>query len=178
MSPVIANRGKRREGTAPTRGVLFVHACPNYLGQHVEWALSELFGQPVHLQWSPQPALPSSRRGELSFDSDPGIGADITSSLRRFDMSFEVTEDARPGGTGARYMYTPSLGIFRATTSEIGDILISEDRLRYAMEQAASTGIPLQQHLDDLLGASWDAELEPLRYAGDGASVRYLYRVG
>jgi hypothetical protein len=28
------------------------------------------------------------------------------------------------------------------------------------------------------LGKAWDDELEPFRYAGDGAPVRWLHRVG
>jgi len=30
----------------------------------------------------------------------------------------------------------------------------------------------------ELLGTDWDAELEPFRYAGDGAPVRWLHKVG
>ena len=29
----------------------------------------------------------------------------------------------------------------------------------------------------ELLGTAWDQELEPFRYAGEGASVRWLHRV-
>ncbi|MCC5698098.1 DUF3145 domain-containing protein [Klebsiella pneumoniae] len=29
-----------------------------------------------------------------------------------------------------------------------------------------------------MLGAAWDAELEPFRHAGDGAPVIWLHRVG
>ncbi len=32
--------------------------------------------------------------------------------------------------------------------------------------------------LDLALGQAWDDELEPFRYAGDGAPVRWLHRVG
>jgi hypothetical protein len=32
--------------------------------------------------------------------------------------------------------------------------------------------------LDKALGTAWDAELEPYRYAGDGAPVTLLTRVG
>jgi hypothetical protein len=37
--------------------------------------------------------------------------------------------------------------------------------------------ITMDEALDALLGAKWDAELEPFRYAGDGAPVRWLHQV-
>ncbi len=36
----------------------------------------------------------------------------------------------------------------------------------------------LSKRLRHLLGAEWDEELEPFRYAGEGASVRWLHQVG
>ena len=38
--------------------------------------------------------------------------------------------------------------------------------------------IALQEEIDLLLGVPWDEELEPFRYAGDGAPVRWLHQVG
>ena len=35
----------------------------------------------------------------------------------------------------------------------------------------------LADGIDDLLGRAWDDELEPFRYAGDGAPVRWLHKV-
>jgi hypothetical protein len=42
---------------------------------------------------------------------------------------------------------------------------------------SALGGQALSDALDDLLGRSWDDELEPFRYAGDGAQVRWLHEV-
>ncbi|HZH22756.1 MAG TPA: DUF3145 family protein, partial [Geodermatophilus sp.] len=39
-----------------TQGVVFVHACPKALCQHVEWALERVIGAPVSLSWADQPA--------------------------------------------------------------------------------------------------------------------------
>jgi hypothetical protein len=36
----------------------------------------------------------------------------------------------------------------------------------------------LSHALEKALGTAWDAELEPYRYAGDGAPVTLLTRVG
>ena len=36
----------------------------------------------------------------------------------------------------------------------------------------------MAEMIEELLGSDWDAELEPFRYAGDGAPVRWLHKVG
>ena len=43
-----------------------------------------------------------------------------------------------------------------------------------------SQGSPeaMGEMLEELLGLDWDRELEPFRYAGDGAPVRWLHKVG
>ena len=54
--------------------------------------------------------------------------------------------------------------------------MVPEDRIRSAME--AADPAELRERLDLALGAAWDEELEPFRYAGDGVAVRWLHRVG
>jgi hypothetical protein len=36
----------------------------------------------------------------------------------------------------------------------------------------------MQEMIEELLGTEWDDELEVFRYAGDGAPVRWLHKVG
>jgi hypothetical protein len=68
---------------------------------------------------------------------------------------------------------TPDLGVFRATMSANGDVLVQEDRLRAAMHDIAD--LPTMRHaLDRLLGTAWDEELEIYRRSGDGTPVRWL----
>jgi Protein of unknown function (DUF3145) len=123
-------------------------------------------------------------------------------------LRFEVTEEASPGCDAVRYSHTPSLGTFSAVTSASGDILIPEGRLRAAMTLAAAgtpgrnreagqpgghgvdslldrhtpqhpaLGGSLEAELALLLGQPWDDELEPFRYAADGAPVRWLHATG
>ena len=50
--------------------------------------------------------------------------------------------------------------------------------IRHAVSLATLGGQGLMDALDDLLGKAWDEELEPFRYAGDGAPVRWLHKVG
>ena len=53
-----------------------------------------------------------------------------------------------------------------------------EDRLRSALARASSDpGVTVEEEIAGLLGAPWDEELEPFRYAGDGAPVRWLHQV-
>jgi len=163
---------------AMTRGVLFVHSAPRALCPHVEWAAGGVLGVRVALDWTAQPAAPGLFRGELSWQAAPGTGARLTSALRGWaHLRYEVTEEPSPGVDGARWSHTPELGIFHAVTDVHGNVLVPEDRVRAALELAEDPE-RMRAELDLALGAAWDRELEPFRYAGDGAPVRWLHRVG
>jgi hypothetical protein len=148
-----------------------------------------------------QPASPGSLRAELDWQGSPGASGAITSALAGWNrLRFEVTEEASPGCDAVRYSYTPALGTFSATVSASGDIMISENRLRAAMELAAAGGSQrdgdfgglrdehgprhpalggsLEAELALLLGQPWDDELESFRHAGAGAPVRWLNATG
>lgn len=103
----------------------------------------------------------------------------ITSALAGWNrLRFEVTEEASPGCDAIRYSYTPNLGIFSATTSANGDVLVAEGRLRAALALGASGTSVLEKELERLLGTAWDHELEPFRRASAGAPVRWLNATG
>jgi Protein of unknown function (DUF3145) len=162
---------------AITRGVLFVHSAPRALCPHVEWAAGGVLSARLTLDWTPQPAAPGLYRTELSWQAERGTGAKLTSALRGWaHLRYEVTEEPSPGSDGARWSHTPELGIFHAVTDVHGNMLVPEDRVRAAME-VADPGRMLAE-LDLALGRAWDDELEPFRYAGEGAPVRWLHRVG
>lgn len=164
--------------TTPTRGVVFIHACPRALSPHVEWAISQILGIDVSIEWTGQPVAPGSVRGELSWQAAAGTGAALASALVSFaPLRYEVTEEPTAGREGERFAVTPSLGMFRATIGIHGDIMLSEDRVRSAMGESGSPD-ELVTRLRHLLGSEWDQELEPFRYAGEGATVRWLHQVG
>ena len=48
---------------------------------------------------------------------------------------------------------------------------------RGALSRAESGQTDLANELRTMLGAQWDEELEPFRWAGDGAPVRWLHEV-
>jgi hypothetical protein len=162
----------------PTRGVVYVHSTPLAVCPHVEWAIARVLTAPVNLHWTIQPVEAGARRSECSWTGRPGTGAELAAALRQWPMiRFEITEDPSPGVDGERFMYVPGRGLFRATMGSAGDIQLGEDRLRSIME-AARGPEALAHALEKALGTSWDAELEPYRYAGDGAPVTLLTRVG
>lgn len=163
---------------ATTRGVLYVHTVPSALCPHVEWAAGGILGVPVKLDWTPQPAAVRTYRAELSWQGEVGTAAKMVSALRGWDkLRFEVTEEPSPGAEGERYSFTPELGIFRAVIGVHGDVMVPEQRLKAAMDKAIRGEADLTDEVDILLGRPWDDELEPFRYAGDGAPVRWLHQV-
>lgn len=161
-----------------TRGVLFVHSSPRALCPHLEWAVGEVLGQRVRLDWMSQPVLPAQVRAEFSWQATPGSGARIASSLRAFSgVRYEITEEPSRGFEGERFAATPQLGVFRASMGPHGDVMIHEDRLRSVISAAGSDPKALRVGLDRILGTAWDAELEPFRRASDGVAVRWLHQV-
>ena len=162
-----------------TRGVVYIHSAPSSLCPHITWALESALGQQVQLDWLPQPAGPRLMRAELSWSGDAGLGSRLASSLRGWDhLRYEVTEEPSPGVDGSRWSHTPSLGIHHTWVSASGDAVVHENRLREALRATGGDPRALADALDVVLGAAWDRELEPFRYAGDGAPVRWLHNVG
>jgi hypothetical protein len=162
-----------------TRGVLYVHSAPSALCPHIEWAAGGVLGARLTLDWITQPAASGMYRTEYSWQAEPGTGAKLTSALRGWaHLRYEVTEEASAGLDGARWSHTPSLGIFHAVIDVHGNLMVPEDRIRAAIDSAGADLSRLRGELDLAMGRSWDEELEPFRYAGDGAPVRWLHRVG
>ncbi|MDQ2851718.1 DUF3145 domain-containing protein [Dermatophilaceae bacterium Sec6.4] len=161
-----------------TRGVVFIHSTPTALCPHIAWALESVLGQAVSLEWTAQPVTAGMVRTELSWMDAPGTGARLASTLRGWDhVRYEVTEEASPGADGSRWAHTPALGIHHTWTSASGDSVVQEDRLRSALAACGGDPLLFRAEMAQLLGTSWDKELEPFRYAGDGATVRWLHRV-
>jgi hypothetical protein len=75
-------------------------------------------------------------------------------------------------------MHTPDLGIHYAQLDTAGNVVVPEDRVRYAMEVAGNDPLELRRELDVALGTAWDAELEVFRTSGDFAPVVWLHKVG
>lgn len=178
MAERTGTRGVPTGGARETRGVVFVHSCPRALTKHVEWALAEILGTRVELDWSSQPVQAGTVRAEACWSGPVGTAARIVSTLRGWGkLRFEVTEEGTPTTEGERYSCTPVLGVYRATIGVTGDVMISENRIRAAVARALEIEEPVEDEIDILLGRPWDDELEAFRTAGEGSPVRWLHQV-
>lgn len=163
---------------AITRGVVFVHSATRALCPHIEWAVGDVLGSRAAFDWTEQPAGPNLLRCEVPWQGLQGTGARLASALRGWEhVRYEVTEDSSYGSDGGRWSHTPALGIFHAVTDVVGNVVVPEDRIRVALDSGGNAA-DLKRALDLALGTAWDEELEPFRYAGQGAPVRWLHRVG
>lgn len=170
--------GKKMAYSSNTRGVVFVHSTPRALTAHIEWALGGLLGTPVSLDWVEQPVAPGTVRSEMSWIGSADLSAKMASALRSFpNLRFEITEEPSTGFDGQRFVSTPSLGIWRSPMGVFGESFISDEKLRTAIVNATASGNSLVEAVDEVLGGPWDRELEPFRYAGEGAPVRWLHQV-
>ncbi|MDN5558178.1 MAG: DUF3145 domain-containing protein [Ruaniaceae bacterium] len=161
-----------------TRGVVFVHSAPRALCPHIEWAVGTVLDQRVTLDWTLQPAVAGMVRAEHSWIGPVGTGPRLASALRGWThLRYEITEDATAISDGGRWSHTPELGIFHAQTDTHGNVVIPENRVRAALEHAHDAA-RMRRELDLALGQAWDDELEPFRYAGAGAPIKWLHRVG
>jgi hypothetical protein len=162
-----------------TRGVVYVHSAPKALCPHILWAVEGVLGRRLAVDWTDQPAATGMVRTEISWAGEPGTGARLASALRGWDhLRYEVTEEPSPGCDGSRWSHTPSLGIHHTWCSANGDAVVNEDRLREVVLLSQGSPEAVQEMLEEILGLDWDRELEPFRYAGDGAPVRWLHKVG
>ncbi|MBX3091316.1 MAG: DUF3145 family protein [Cryobacterium sp.] len=133
----------------------------------------------IELQLGCQPVLQGRHARRVLLGGHWGTGARLASALRGWEhLRFEVTEDPTPGSDGGRWLHTPDLGIFYAQTDTVGNVVIPEDRIRYAMEVAGSDAFELHRELRLALGQAWDDELEVFRHASDTNQVVWLHKVG
>ena len=160
-----------------TTGVVFLHCCPAALAPHVEWALAGVLDRPVRMQWRAQPAAPQHLRAELTWTGPVGTVAKLAGSLRSWPMLvFEITQSATSVSDGERLAYVPGRGFHRCLISVNGDVVVGEERLRGLLSRAHSAE-DYAHGLAELIGTSWDAELEPYRQGGDGGPISLLHQV-
>jgi hypothetical protein len=171
--------GNRVSGVpvSATTGVVFMHCCPAAIAPHIEWALAGVLGRPVRLSWTGQPAAPAHLRAEATWTGPVGTGARLAAAMRAWSMLvFEVTENGTSTSDGERLAYVPGRGFHRSMISANGDVVVGEERLRGLLERCRNAD-EFAHGMHELLGTSWDVELEPYRHAGDGMAVSLLHQV-
>ena len=153
-----------------SKGLVFIHQAPSALLTHIEWTISGVSGAPITISWQ---ALPSPKQGyrALSHWEGPvGSGAVLATSFMNLkQLSFEVIEQDSLADSGYRWSYTPTLGMFSSATDEAGNILVSENQLRFIVDSCGSNGLKLQAELRKVLGQAFDDELEAYRELFDGS---------
>jgi hypothetical protein len=118
-------------------------------------------------------------RSEFAWKGPVGSGATLATALRGWEhLRFEVTEDASAGVDGSRYLHTPDLGVFSSAMDVAGNTVISEDRVRSALELGAGDAAAIAKELRLALGGAWDDELEPFRHCSEDTPVVWFHQVG
>lgn len=145
-------------------GLIQIHSLPKHLRARCEWEIARILGRPVSVRWHRQPSIPSSLCGVVEWVGEAGCAAQVASALFGWrDLRFDMYESASPGNDGVRFSYTPRLGLFRAPVDASGATVVTEDRLRLAIESAGSDVTAIRESINDVLGTAWDLELEALR---------------
>ena len=152
------------------QGLLTIHSAPSALRRHIDWAIQNIVGADVQLNWLPQPMLVGTFKAKCQFNGRQGSGAEIASTLRSWHyLNFEVQEAHENGGE--LFRFTPELGIHRAVTDLSGGVLLNEFTINNVMQKAFDED-SIRQGLLQAMGTAWDIELERFRSAGMGEPAR------
>ena len=112
-----------------TRGVVWIHSAPAALRPHLEWAMGAVFGAPIELAWSDQPAEPRTLRAEYPWHGAVGTGAELASALHRLSVDFGV--ERSPERRFALWVLLDSLGEAPAPADAFDDPAHREAANRY-----------------------------------------------
>lgn len=153
-----------------SEGIVLLHEVPSALLTHVEWTISGISGEPTKIHWTQNTSPVITHRAIARFSGEHEAAATIASAFMNLkQITFEVIQHKSATVSGARWSFTPALGMFHAQTDEVGNIVVTENQIRVAMEKSGSNVLKLQAELRRLLGQVWDDELEPLRELIGGA---------
>jgi hypothetical protein len=152
-----------------SKGLVFIHQAPVSLLAHIEWTISGVCGAPTTISWQELPNPKQGYRTLAHWEGPEGSGAILATSFMNLkQLFFEVTQQDSLDVSGYRWSYTPALGMFSSATDEAGNILVSENQLRFIVDSCGSNGLKLQAELRKVLGQAFDDELESYRELVDG----------
>jgi len=161
------------------KGELKIHSCPNYLCQHIEWALSEQFKSKVSLCWNQQKIIPSTMCTQFKWDGPIGLSSRIVSALSKWPkIRLEAFQERYEDLPAERYALSPNLGIYRAEINSIGETIVTESKLKAALERSRIENEPFEVELAFLLGTPWDEDLEPFRQSYVNQNIKWISRTG
>ncbi|MFN5159605.1 MAG: DUF3145 family protein [Rhodoluna sp.] len=151
---------------------LVIHACPSGSTQAVGELLSGL-----EINWLAQPLLVGSVKTEFALKMSAIELEDIVSQLRRVEgIYLDCMQQGKESGIW--FMLAAGLGVFRAQTNAAGEIMLSEDRIRNALDQSAGNHRELTRLLRIQLGQAWDDVLEPFRAARYQGNLALIHQAG
>lgn len=152
-------------GLISTTVVIF--ACP----EAEKEAVASLLEQPI--TWQKQPLVENSLKTQIHRKMSQGDALDLAAELNRIGSIYaEITAFGRDSGTV--FLLAPGLGIYRAETNSVGEIMLGEERIRNIVDAAAGNFKELQRLLRIALGQTWDDLLEPFRAANYSDNVILL----
>jgi len=161
------------------RGEMKIYSCPKSICVHVDWALSDIFQSKIELDWKPQQIATGAFSANLSWLGPIGLSSRIVSILNKWPkLRLEVFQDSNGKVSGERYAVAPNLGIFRADINSLGETIVTETRLRSALERTRIENEPFEVELAFLLGTPWDEDLEPFRRSHQGSIVKWISKTG
>jgi hypothetical protein len=136
------------------RGLITIHSCPMALIRHVEWSIESILGR-FEIDWRTQPLVAGTQRTQIEWRSSKDLSAELATALKswhylRFEINF----------ANQLFRHTPELGLHRSQIDEIGNILITENQVKAAMNKSDDL---LREALDVALGTEWEVELERFR---------------
>mgnify|MGYP006290035497 CR=1 FL=1 len=136
------------------RGILMIHSCPMALIRHVEWSIESVLGR-VSINWRKQPLAAGTQRCQIEWRANKDNSAELASALKSWHyLRFEITSGSE------FFRHTPDLGMHRALIDDIGNVLINENQIKFAMSK---TDESMREALDVALGTEWEVELERFR---------------
>ena len=136
------------------RGLITIHSCPTALIRHVEWSIESVLGR-VEIDWRSQTLVAGTQRTQIEWRSSKDLSAELASALKSWHyLRFEINFGNQ------LFRNTPDLGLHRSQIDEIGNILLTENQVKAAMNKSDDL---LREALDVALGTGWDVELERFR---------------
>ena len=144
-----------------SHGSLVIHSAPSALRTHIDWAIKDILGIALAINWRVQPNFVGTYRAEISWRDLAGSGSKLASALASWHyVRFEIFEAAADSGELIRY--TPELGILRNQTDGAGNVLLTDLQISNALNNSFEED-ELRNAINRILGKPWEEVLEPLR---------------
>ena len=157
----------------------FIHSIPRSLVKHFEWEIEQQLNLKSPIKWSDQALENLSLKTDFRVTSDHDKVMFFISKISTWGrLRFEIYCKDLNNTNKFRFAITPSLGIYRADISELGETLLTESQINSAISRSAIEQINLIEELSFVLGKPWDVELEVFRSQGTNGTVRYVFRTG